>query len=83
MQKRIMQIVQVQHYFLLRNWNIINKAFLSANEELCEHDKETFYTTNIEVNVDEYMKHITLGTRQYCLKEDPKTLPRARKYVKL
>lgn len=75
--------MEVQQYFALREWKISNRTSLATARKLCDKDKETFYTDNVTIDIDKYIKDCILGTRRYCLKEDPKTLPRARKYLKL
>lgn len=75
--------MEVQQYFALREWKISNSTSLATVRKLCDKDKETFYTDNVTIDIDKYITDCILGTRRYCLKEDPKTLPRARKYLKL
>lgn len=82
-QKRIRLGMHLLQYFTLREWKIKNHNFLNDSKELNEKESKIFYLANIEFDKDEYLRDIILGTRKFCLKEDLKTLPRARRYLLL
>lgn len=50
--------------------------------QLNPSDREEFYMDTTEISWDEYMLRYILGSRRYCLKDDPSTLPRARKVLR-
>lgn len=83
MQKRIKLGMHLLQYFTLREWKFKNDEFLRVIDLIPEDEMNTFYTTNIKFDFDEYLTDIILGTRLYCLKEDPKNIPWAKKYLKL
>lgn len=45
-------------------------------------DKEEFFMDTLGISWDEFMLKYILGTRQYCLKDDLSSLPRARKVMR-
>lgn len=47
--------------------------------ELKESDREVFFMDTKAICWDDFMLSYILGTRKYCLKDDPSTLPRARR----
>ncbi|XP_067215894.1 putative fatty acyl-CoA reductase CG8306 [Linepithema humile] len=83
-QKRISVGLEVLQYFTTREWVFHNRKILTMFDELLPADKKRF-RTYVEANVDkmEYLKNVVLGTRQYCMKEDLSSLPRARRNQKI
>ncbi|XP_067214362.1 putative fatty acyl-CoA reductase CG5065 [Linepithema humile] len=83
-QKRISVGLEVLQYFTTREWEFHNRKILTMFDELLPADKKMF-RTYVEANVDkmEYLKNVVLGTRQYCMKEDLSSLPRARRNQKI
>jgi fatty acyl-CoA reductase len=69
-------------YYTTRQWIFKNDNLKALPQSLTGKDRETFYTDTKIVNWNEYIRQIVLGTRQYCLKEDPATLPKARRHMK-
>lgn len=51
----------------------------SLQMELKDSDKETFFMDTKAICWDDFLLSYILGTRKYCLKDDPSTLPRARR----
>lgn len=82
-QKRILDGLEVLQYFTTRQWIFYNKNLIALNNELSPMDKKLFPTIVYDVDIMEYFKHIVLGARQYCMKEDPSTLPKARRHQKM
>lgn len=58
-----------------------NDNLRDLQHRLCPADKETFYMDTNDICWDDYLLTYILGTRQYCLKDDPSTLPRARRVL--
>jgi len=56
-----------------------NDNLRDLQNQLCSSDKETFFMDTRLLCWDEYMLSYVLGTRKYYLKDDPSTLPRARR----
>ncbi|KAK9501910.1 hypothetical protein O3M35_012545 [Rhynocoris fuscipes] len=82
-QKRIGLGLKLLQYFTLRSWKVhVEKAAALINE-LQEDEKQIFYTSNVEYDIDDFMIKAILGAREYCLKEPNSTLPRARFQLKI
>lgn len=63
--------------------NFFVRRFLSLCKRISAEENRTFYIDMHGLSPDEYLKNYVLGTRQYVCKEDPSTLPRARKLNKM
>ena len=81
-QRRIQGGLDVLQYYTTKEWVFRNDNLKALSSSLLEKDKETFYTDIKMVDWDEYIKHFVLGTRHYVLKEDPATLPKARRHMR-
>jgi fatty acyl-CoA reductase len=49
---------------------------------MTERDREIFYTNRNKIDYNQYLLDYVLGARRYCVREDPETLPYARKLLK-
>nr|XP_012234936.1 PREDICTED: LOW QUALITY PROTEIN: putative fatty acyl-CoA reductase CG5065 [Linepithema humile] len=83
-QKRISHGLVVLEYFTTKEWIFHNRKVLTMFDEMLPEDKKMF-RTYVEANTDktEYLKTLVLGARQYCMKEDLSSLPRARRHQKI
>ncbi|XP_011297731.1 putative fatty acyl-CoA reductase CG5065 [Fopius arisanus] len=82
-------LVRVQHkvswglellqYYTLKEWDFKNDRMKELRDELLPADKNVFYMDTKAYDWNEYMKTYVLGARRYILKEDPSTLPQARR----
>ncbi|XP_036149633.1 putative fatty acyl-CoA reductase CG5065 [Monomorium pharaonis] len=82
-QKRISDGLDVLQYFTTREWKFCNNHFIKMFNELSTRDQEMFQFIIYDVDINEYLKYIVLGARQYCMKEDLSTLPKARRHQKM
>lgn len=82
-QNRILVGLDVLQYFTTREWIFHNKSLLRLDEEMTPLDKKLFRYIVYDIDITEYMKNIILGARQYCMKEDLSTLPKARRHQKM
>ncbi|RVE50676.1 hypothetical protein evm_004708 [Chilo suppressalis] len=82
-QKRVSHGLSVLQYYTTKEWCFKNDNFLNLQKRISVKDNDTFFTDLKPVDTDEYMKNYVLGARQFCCKEDPSTLPRARKLNKI
>lgn len=82
-QKRISDGLDVLQYFTTREWIFYNDNLLKLFHELSAEDKDLFKIIIYDIDVNEYLKSIILGARQYCMKEDLSTLPKARRHQKM
>ncbi|XP_071565359.1 putative fatty acyl-CoA reductase CG5065 [Temnothorax nylanderi] len=82
-QKRISDGLEVLQYFTTREWIFHNDKIIKMDNELSKADKEIFRIIIDDIDINEYLKNIVLGARQYCMKEDLSTLPKARRHQKI
>ncbi|CAK9816059.1 Putative fatty acyl-CoA reductase CG5065 [Anthophora quadrimaculata] len=85
-------LVRVQHkvnagiemiqYYTTKQWEFRNERMKELQDELNSSDREEFFMDTKAISWDDYLLRYILGTRQYCLKDDLSTLPRARKVLK-
>lgn len=80
--RRIENGLKVLTYYATRPWHFQNKKLYAVLDSLDDNDKNIFYTNNEKIDRDSFMLNYILGTRTYCVKEDPSTLPKARKLLK-
>jgi len=81
-QRRIQGGLDVLQYYTTKQWVFRNDNMKALSHTLTEEDRQTFYTDIKMVEWDSYIKSYVLGTRHYCLQEDPATLPKARTHLK-
>ncbi|XP_025265588.1 putative fatty acyl-CoA reductase CG5065 isoform X3 [Camponotus floridanus] len=79
-QKRILDGFEVLQYFITRQWIFYNKNIITLCKDITPLDQKIFPTMVYNVDEMEYFKHLVLGMRQYCMKEDLSTLPKARRH---
>lgn len=82
-QTKISQGLELLQYFTMREWLFKNTKLVGLRESLSPYDKKTFSLDFEKVDQIPYMRNCILGARQYCMKEDPKTLPRSRRILKV
>ncbi|XP_028161341.1 putative fatty acyl-CoA reductase CG5065 [Ostrinia furnacalis] len=78
-QKRISHGLNVLQYYTTKEWHFCNDRFLALRKRISAEDDRTFYIDFSTLSPDQYLRDYVLGTRQFVCKEDPSTLPRARK----
>ena len=82
-QKKIFIGLGVLQFFTTRNWDFRSDNFKSIFKKLSPDEQQIFNMNTEEVDTLEYLKYCILGGRQYCLKEMPETLPKARFHLKM
>lgn len=82
-QKKITDGLRVLQYFTMRNWDFTNHRLLALNECLNNVDRKEFDMDFEQLDVDLYFQNCILGARQYCLKEDPASIPKSRRMLKV
>uniref|UniRef100_A0A2H1WN57 SFRICE_018853 n=1 Tax=Spodoptera frugiperda TaxID=7108 RepID=A0A2H1WN57_SPOFR len=81
-QKRINYGLEVLQYYTTKEWHFTNDYFVSLQNRISERDNEVFYTNMKEMDWSQYIRNYIKGAREYCCKEDPSTLPAARRLQK-
>ncbi|XP_043259671.1 putative fatty acyl-CoA reductase CG5065 [Colletes gigas] len=79
-QKRISVGLEVLQYFTTREWVFHNKNLLSMSKSMSRKDQAIFCIAFTDIEHMEYLTNCVLGARQYCMKEDLSTLPKARRH---
>ncbi|XP_072948535.1 putative fatty acyl-CoA reductase CG5065 [Epargyreus clarus] len=82
-QKRISHGLDVLQYYTTKEWHFRNTNFLSLQKRISATENEVFYTDVSSLDTDDYLKDYVLGARHYVCKEDPASLPRAKKLNKI
>nr|ALJ30243.1 putative fatty acyl reductase FAR9 [Spodoptera litura] len=81
-QKRINYGLEVLQYYTTKEWHFTNDFFVSLQNRISKRDNEIFYTNMKEMDWSQYIRNYIRGAREYCCKEDPSTLPAARRLQK-
>lgn len=79
-QNRISVGLELLQYFTTREWVFHNTNLLTLWSGMNPKDKEIFPIDLLSIDDNEYIKTCVLGARQYCMKEDLSTLPKARRH---
>lgn len=85
-QNKISQGLEVLQFFTMRNWVFLSQKFKDLNKHLSPDEYKMFFIDTEAVPdsfEDEFIRNTLLGGRQYVLKEDPSTIPRARIQMKM
>lgn len=77
-QRKIHDGLDLLQFFTTRQWDFASERFLALYTNLDPVDRTTFNMDFLSLPIDEYLKNCVLGARQYCMKEDLKSLPRCR-----
>lgn len=81
--KRIAMGLELLQFFTTRQWVFHNDRFMGMWQDMSPADRRLFNFDVTEVKISDYIDRCLLGARQYCLKEDPATLPRQRRLLKV
>ena len=76
---RVHKIFKGYEYFTTHQWRFISENFIHLLDQMSEKDRQVFYFDVRQINWKSYMVDNVLGTRKFILKDDPSTLPAARK----
>lgn len=82
MQKRINYGLEVLQYYTTKEWHFKNENFLALRKNISEEDDKVFYTDIGVIDWSNYIRNYIKGVREFCCKEDPSTLPQARRLHK-
>ncbi|RVE54948.1 hypothetical protein evm_000315 [Chilo suppressalis] len=78
-QKRIRYGMECMRYFTTKEWHFKNDNLRALRQKVSPEDNKTFFTDMKVINWNSYMRVYVKGVRKYILKEDPSTLPQARR----
>ncbi|RWS22854.1 putative fatty acyl-CoA reductase-like protein, partial [Leptotrombidium deliense] len=77
--QKVHRAINALEYFTTNEWTFRNDNFLELFNEVNANDKEIFHCDLRNIDWQTYMECYILGVRKFLLKEDPSTLPEARK----
>ena len=66
-------------FFTTHQWRFISENPIRLLDFLSEKDKQTFYFDVRQIDWSSYIETYVLGARRFILKDDPSTLPEARR----
>ncbi|CAF4887644.1 unnamed protein product [Pieris macdunnoughi] len=78
-QKRVNYGLEVLQYYTTKEWFFDNELYRSLPDLISENDRKIFYTDLRIVEWSSYIRNYIKGAREFCCKEDPSTLPAARR----
>lgn len=78
-QNRVNTGLELLQYYTMKEWIFRNDNLRDLHHRLCPSDREKFFMDTKLISWSEYLLAYILGTRQYYLKDDLSTLPRARR----
>ncbi|KAK3932150.1 Putative fatty acyl-CoA reductase [Frankliniella fusca] len=81
--KRIAMGLELLQFFTTRQWVFHNDRFVAMWDSMGPEDRRLFNFDLSEPDMSEYIDRCLLGARQYCLKENPATIPRQRRLLKV
>lgn len=80
-QKRITCGLEVLQYYTTKQWCFVSDNIKNLSKKLTEKDKEDFNIDMKNLDWNAYLLEYVLGARRFCIREDPSTIPKARKLL--
>ncbi|XP_012280843.1 putative fatty acyl-CoA reductase CG5065 [Orussus abietinus] len=80
-QGRISAGLDLLKYYTTKDWIFRTDVLKKLQDELSPEDRKAFPMDCTDVCWNEYLMNYILGIRKYCLKDDPSTLPQARRVM--
>jgi alcohol-forming fatty acyl-CoA reductase len=81
-QRKVSQGLKVIQYYTTKSWLFKNDHMKALANSLSDSDRERFYFDIKQVDLAIFLENYLKGIRLYVLKEQPDTLPQARKLFK-
>lgn len=78
-QDRIDYGTKLVQYYTTKEWIFKNEKMKELRNSMSPEDQKIFFTDLENIVWEDYINNYILGTRKYFLKEDPSTLPQARR----
>lgn len=80
-QQRVTAGLEILQYYTTKQWEFRNDRIRELQHELNSSDKDEFFMDPADLKWEDYLIRYILGIRLHYLKDDPSTLPRARKVM--
>lgn len=81
--KKLHHGLKVLQYFTTRQWIFVKENIVNLKNHLSENDKHTFIMTSKGLNQEEFMLNSVLITRHYLLKENPNSISKCKRRLKM
>lgn len=81
-QERVKTGMKLLQYYTTKEWEFRQDCMKKVHFEMNPSDREEFFMETSIISWRDYILIYILGARQYCLKDDLSTLPRARKVMR-
>lgn len=78
-QNKLSKATKILEFFTTKEFIFSNDNMISVWRSLSSEDKATFNFDIFAIDWKSYIETYVLGARAYILKEDPKTIPAARR----
>ena len=69
-------------FYMMRQWAFISQKPLELLDRMSADDRRVFYFDVRDINWKEYTEMYVRGARRFLLKDDPNTLPAARRNLR-
>jgi fatty acyl-CoA reductase len=77
--QKVHRTINALEFFTTNEWTFRNNNMLSLTEDMSEPDRELLALDVRRIHWPSYMETYILGVRKFLLREDPSTLPEARR----
>lgn len=67
---------------MMRQWNFVSRNPLKLQEKMSAEDRRVFFFDVREINWKDYAETYVRGARRFLLRDDPNTLPAARRNLR-
>ncbi|XP_001601942.1 putative fatty acyl-CoA reductase CG5065 [Nasonia vitripennis] len=78
-QAKVTYGINLVYYYTTKQWIFKNDRLKAMRESLSPEDRKVFFMDIKVIVWDDYLLSYILAARKYCLKDDPSTLPQARR----
>lgn len=80
-QKRIDKEVDLIAFFTTNEWKFEDNNVRALLRQMNKTDRDQFRIDTGAIEWDKYMEDYCLGIRKYLIKQNPETIPKARKHL--
>ena len=79
--QKVESATSAMEFFSTRGWQFSHNNATHLLEKMSVQDRRLFYFDVRQIDWNSYLEKYVLGVRQFVMKEDPDTLPKARKQL--
>lgn len=82
MYDRAHRAISCLDFFMMHQWRFVSENPIRLLDYLSESDRRIFYFDVRQIDWNSYIETYVSGARRYILKDDPSTVPAARRNLK-